>query len=178
MPFIIFIIFIIVIVASAKSKDNEMRRKAAMNRNQQVNQGMPKQTPQAQTSDRVMPKAVHMGSSAEYKAPSQVTPQRVPTQRVQNRRPQPQRVQPQNCSDNKRCNEPSLTQNSSYSHRRYDDNKHPVLAEGQGMLGFRHESWIPVPRGYRVKECEYCGAANSIPMMGGEYKCYFCWKRL
>lgn len=173
MPFIIFIIFIIVIVASAKSKDNEMRRKAAMNRNQQVNQGMPKQTPQAPASDRVMPKAVHVGSSAEYKAPSQVTPQR-----TQNRRPQSQRVQPQNCNDNKRCNEPSLTQNSSYSHRRYDDNKHPVLAEGQGMLGFRHESWIPVPRGYRVKECEYCGAANSIPMMGGEYKCYFCWKRL
>ena len=177
MPFIIFIIFIIIVVTSAKSKDNQLRKKAAMNLEQRinssVNMGASQPMPQNPAGERVMPKAVHVGTTAEYKAPPIEKPQYVRPQRVQS-----QRVQPQNCNDNKRCGEPSKATGSSYSHRMYDDNKHPVLSQGQGTLGFRHESWIPVPRGYRVKKCEYCAAANSIPMMGGEYKCYFCWKKL
>ena len=164
MPILVMIIFIIVIAASAKSKENEARKRAMRNGNGPVNQGITKPV---------------MNGAKPPVQPMNRPP--VQPQTYMNRPPmQTQRpVQPQNCNEPARCGEPQRVSTlSSYSHRSYNDEMHPRLGQGQGIIGFRHESWIPVPRGYRVKKCEYCGAANSISMMGGEYKCYFCWKRL
>ncbi len=61
----------------------------------------------------------------------------------------------------------------------FDDSKHPKLGAGEGIMGMRHEEWMPVSKGCQVVNCSYCGAENEV--RSGKIrgvKCYFCWKQL
>ena len=62
---------------------------------------------------------------------------------------------------------------------RFDENAHPKLVYNQGIMARRHNDWDKVPQGYKVVKCCYCGAGNEVPnRKNGEYKCYFCWRKL
>lgn len=61
----------------------------------------------------------------------------------------------------------------------FNDIDHPRLDSGQGIIATRHEEWMNVYSGNKVVKCCYCGAFNQVPARrSGEYKCYFCWKKL
>ena len=74
-----------------------------------------------------------------------------------------------------RCNTGYLLNESDH----FDESAHPKLGNNCGIIARRHNDWDIMPQGYRVIKCCYCGAGNEVPVRrNGEYKCYFCWKKL
>ena len=61
----------------------------------------------------------------------------------------------------------------------FDESAHPKLGYGQGIVAGCHYDWDMAHQGYKVVKCCYCGAGNEVPVRkNGDYKCYFCWKKL
>ncbi len=186
MPIIMFII-IIIVVCSIFSKMKNISRMDPDKLNE-LKQELYKEHPSARAniqsqSVKPQPQSVKPQPQSVKPQPRNVVPQSVKPQprnvMPQSVKPHPRNVMPQRCNDAERCvsMDKYMSENGKYTHRMYNDDEHPKLPQGMGKIGYRHESWIQVPRGYVIKECEYCGAENRITP-GGEYKCYFCWKKL
>lgn len=172
---VIFIIIVFVLTAIGKSKGKNGQKSAAGNRNNapyngsRQSGGSPSPGPQAPQNTASAGHYVNSSGSMGGTVYSQKTVNVVP-----NRESNPMyRMNTGNHGDS--CNTGYLLNERSS----FDESAHPKLGYDRGITARCHNDWDIIPQGYKVIKCCYCGAGNEVPVRkNGEYKCYFCWKKL